>query len=198
MRFLIRTGSTLKFPDTDPIGSSIRCNWAQNHVNLGDQDSLWFTDGSKTESGCGLSIYGPNTRISMPLGPDTSVFQTEIMAVTHCVTDCRKYLATNTRITILSDSQAVLKALNSPRCTSKLVLDCRKALNGLADSSPVTLIWVPGHTNIEGNNICDSLAKEAARTPFTGPLPTCSLTKNQVREMLKTRADGEFRKLWLA
>ncbi|GAB0090086.1 Odorant receptor [Sergentomyia squamirostris] len=150
-----------------------REDWAQNHVNLGDQESIWFTDGSKTESGCGLGIYGPNTRISLPLGPDTSVFQTEIMAVTHCVTECRKYLATNTR------------------------LNHNTALNGLADSSPVTLIWVPGHTNIEGNNICDSLAKEAARTPFTGLLPIGSLTKNQVREMLKTKADSEFRRLWL-
>jgi len=39
----------------------------------------------------------------------------------------------------------------------------------------VQLLWIPGHSNIEGNEIADGLAKQAAITDFTGPEPVLGL-----------------------
>jgi len=40
----------------------------------------------------------------------------------------------------------------------------------------VRLLWNPGHSNIEGNEMADSLAKQAATTNFTGLEPVLGLS----------------------
>ena len=66
----------------------------------------------------------------------------------------------NRNIYILSDSQASLKALDSCRADSKLVLDCIRALNKLGRLNRVVLVWVPGHVGVMGNEMADELARK--------------------------------------
>lgn len=61
----------------------------------------------------------------------------------------RRYV--NKHIYILSDSQAVLKALYSSHFISKLVRECHHLIVKLAIRNRIQLIWVPGHKEIEGN-----------------------------------------------
>jgi ribonuclease HI len=65
----------------------------------------------------------------------------------------------NKRILIFSDSQAALKAINNPKVTSRLVVECMDALSELAERNEVTLMWVPGHSGILGNEKADELAR---------------------------------------
>jgi ribonuclease HI len=76
---------------------------------------------------------------------------------------------------ILSDSQAVIKALGKHQITSKLVWDCHQSFIQLAEHNRVQLIWVPGHEGIVGNEITDQLVRTGPEYPFTGPEPACGI-----------------------
>jgi ribonuclease HI len=114
---------------------------------------IWFTGGSRADSGTGSGIFGlrPNRSFSFPLGKLATAFQTEIYAILQCVCENIRRAYKNKQILILSDSQAALKALSSPKETSRLVAECLDALSALVSLNEVTLIWVPGHCGILGN-----------------------------------------------
>ena len=68
----------------------------------------------------------------------------------------------NRSINILSDNKAALLALTSTEVKSKLVWDCIKLIKELSTDNVVTVIWVPGHSNVFGNETADTLSKEGA------------------------------------
>lgn len=87
-------------------------------------------------------------------------------------------------ITILSDSQAAIKALTSHEQHSKLVWCCLQDLISLARNNRVTITWVPGHEGVEGNEAADLLAKTGAETPFIGPEPFCGIHKKHSKNII--------------
>jgi ribonuclease HI len=80
-----------------------------------------------------------------------TVFQAEVYAIIYCLLENIKRSYHNKRIFILSDSRAVLEALNSFPIKSKLVWNCFQLLLELAERNKVKLIWMPGHSGVEGN-----------------------------------------------
>jgi hypothetical protein len=81
---------------------------------------IWFTDGSRADSGTGSGIYGIrlNRRFSVPLCKFATVFQTTIYAILQCACENIRRAYKHKGILIFSDSQAALKALSSPKVTS--------------------------------------------------------------------------------
>ena len=51
------------------------------------------------------------------------------------------------------------------------MLECRDQVQLLAHQAPVTLVWVPGHNDIHGNEMADKLAKAGVSTTTIGPEP---------------------------
>ena len=124
-----------------------------------------FTDGSKMEEGTGAGVYCRELGIrnSYKLNNDCSVFQAEILAITKAA-EIVKALNTDFTgpVTIYVDSQAALKAVKSHTINSKAVHDCKTALNDIRQI--VGLCWVPGHNDIEGNEIADELARGGSQS----------------------------------
>ena len=65
-------------------------------------------------------------------------------------------------VSICSDSQAVLKLLQTVKTMSRLVPQCQKALNDISTWHTVGLYWVPGQARVQGNEITNKLARDGS------------------------------------
>jgi hypothetical protein len=94
---------------------------------------VWFTDGSKMREGTGARFYGQSLRrrLSFSLGKYATVFQAEIYAILACVYEIKLQNRSEKYVSICSDSQAALKALQAVRMSS-LVHQCQKALKDIS------------------------------------------------------------------
>jgi ribonuclease HI len=72
---------------------------------------------------------------------------------------------------IMSDSQAALRALKSYTFPSKLVAKCLDNLKRLTTKCKLTLMWVPGHTGVDGSEETDQLVNKGSETHVIGPEP---------------------------
>jgi len=61
---------------------------------------------------------------------------------------------------IFTDSLSYVKCLSSHENNNSLKSKIIKAINNYENE--ITIVWIPGHSNIEGNERADYLAKEAA------------------------------------
>jgi hypothetical protein len=88
-------------------------------------------------------------------------------------------------ILIFSDSQAALKVLSSPKVTLGLGAECLDALTALARQNEVTLMWVPGHCGIFGNEKAEKLARQEAAMPLLSPEPAPGIPRCSAKEAIK-------------
>ena len=63
-------------------------------------------------------------------------------------------------------------------CNNTIARDTINTLNRLGTSHSVTIHWVPGHTNIPGNETADELARRGSATMPVGPEPFLPFSKN--------------------
>ena len=78
-------------------------------------------------------------RLSFSLGRLATVSQAEIYAILACAHEIRFQGRPEKHVSICSDSQVALKALQAFRTTSPLVQQCQKALNDIATGHAVGL-----------------------------------------------------------
>lgn len=99
-------------------------------------------------------------------------------------------------IKIFSDSQAALKALGSYRCNSKTVWNCQKALTQLGKNNKLTLVWIPGHSGMEGNEAADSLARAGAGMSFIGPEPALGISSSTAKTSISAWTESKILQYW--
>jgi ribonuclease HI len=145
----------------------------------------------------GMGINGPSVRYYEALSASTTIFQAEMYAINVCTRIC---LSTEglagKHVYIMSDSQAALRALKSYSFTPKLVADCLDNLKRLTTKCKLTLLWVPGHTGLEGNEEEDQLANKGSETNFIGPEPFFGYSsmkyKSDLNEWIEQRKKDHF------
>ena len=96
-----------------------------------------------------------------------------------------------------SDSQAALKALDSCRVDSRLVLNCIKTLNRLGRRNRVVLVWVPGHAGVWGNEMADELARKGSEHTMCGPEPCMGLSTGTIKSAIKASANKQQLSEWI-
>jgi ribonuclease HI len=96
------------------------------------------------------------------MGSLSTVFFAEVMAILRCAELLLTKHHKRRRIHICSDSSAAIAALAKITTESSLVWECMQVLQKLSKSNRVTLMWIPGHQGIPGNEEADRLAKEGA------------------------------------
>ena len=126
----------------------------------------------------------------IPIDLHASVFQTEVLAINRCALYLLGRKPKRKHFTIHSDSQAAILALADPMTKSRLVEECKTALNQLGSLNTVILTWIPGHAGLEGNEAADKLARKGSSSPCFGPYPTLPISwssgKSHIRQLLNS------------
>jgi ribonuclease HI len=172
--------------------------WRNKNPSFPEDVLVWYTDGSRTDSGTGSGIQDirPNRGYCFPLGIHATVFQTEIYAILQCAYENIRRAYRNKRILIFSNSQAARKALHRPKVISRLVAEFLDSLSPLTDLNKVTLIWVSGHRDICGNEQADKLAIQASAISILGPEPALGIPKCMARGAIKKWTEHQHLKTW--
>jgi ribonuclease HI len=115
-----------------------------------------YTDGSKSEEGVGYSAHSFFRQIKVGLPRITSVFTAEASAIYDAG---KEKLEEWEQRLILTDSLSTVQAIDNNNKNPLI----QKIVKQLYDGGGKLVIkWIPGHSDIEGNEIADKEAKEAA------------------------------------
>uniref|UniRef100_A0A1I8HPB9 RNase H domain-containing protein n=1 Tax=Macrostomum lignano TaxID=282301 RepID=A0A1I8HPB9_9PLAT len=128
---------------------------------------------------------------SQHTGLNSSVFQSEVLAISSCAAELRRRQLSGRKFIFHSDSQAALRALCRSTASSRSVLDCNTQLNGLALGNQVELRWIPGHAGFLGNERADLLAKAGSAGALLGPGPGAPIPASVINSRVKRWADSE-------
>ena len=165
-----------------------------------------YTDGSAfnatTSAGCGALLKfpdGPDIEISDACGKSCSNYDAEIQGLISAVENIHQHFESGSSeamdIVIFTDSMSTLQALENLEVSNHLGIDCLAlSINKLLTSHDIqlTLQWIPGHCDLQGNETADRLAKEGARKEQ----PENPSSYNTVRKILRNNSRKEWLKRW--
>ncbi|KAK7012564.1 ribonuclease H-like domain-containing protein [Favolaschia claudopus] len=161
---------------------------AKDAGKWGDDTLVIYSDGSGYEGGIGAAATtvwrGVRSTRRVYLGPDSehTVFEAEV-AGTLLALDLARSASRARKVVILLDNQACIRALANrrPQPGMYLLTEFHRLLTALLKAKPrfhgnVHLAWVPGHSNVEGNELADEAAKQAAQgAGDSNPVQGCRL-----------------------
>lgn len=135
-------------------------------INDFDQHVHIFTDGSKDpvsgKTGLGVYVAGGQLQQSTRISDKVSVYTAELKAILCALEWIEQSKPLNSLI--CSDSAAALLSLKDGTSRSRpdILLECLCCLSKIERSGClVCFVWVPSHSDIEGNEMADALAKES-------------------------------------
>ena len=140
--------------------------FSEKRFNLIDDGwNFIYTDGSKEiNSSTSYAIVKENGT-SVMLGHlynFSSIFTAEALAILKALTAAKN---AKIKTVICTDSLSVIKAVRSPNRTKWNIINAIKDLILSADGK-LKLLWIPGHSDIPGNNYADESAKFACKAPM--------------------------------
>ena len=129
-----------------------------------------YTDGSGIKDQIGAAVHCPelSKTVKQHLGSETefNVYAAELLAINMAVNLAKKSCGPNTPYTeciIYADSQPAIIATTKPHKQSGQSIIC-ETLDNLESlqNVKISLVWIPGHMGIIGNEKADEAAKDAA------------------------------------
>ena len=153
----------------------------------------FYTDGSKTSHGTGSAFHSSHGSGQMPLLQMATVFTAELVAILSCLDRIAQLSITNSAI--FTDSLSSVQLLH-PTCSCfspyrDLILERAHELRSAGRS--ITLVWIPSHVGIPGNEAADSAAKAAALLP---PDPSIKVPARDMNAVAKRYIISEWQKMW--
>jgi hypothetical protein len=76
-------------------------------------------------------------------------------------------------------------ALSSYKIYSSIVIQCWTSLQALSTLNRMYLSWLPGHCNIEGNEMAEKMAREGSAGILCGPEPALPLSRSTAQMITK-------------
>ena len=124
--------------------------------------TTFYTDGSVVGNQTGCAIFSNNIEVKLKLPDNTSIFSAEMYAILKTIKLSRN--TNNRNILICCDSLSYLKSLQQIYNKNSIAIKIYDEIYNMKNEKKFILLWVSSHTNIRGNEIADSLAKEALQS----------------------------------
>ncbi|XP_075217980.1 uncharacterized protein LOC142322789 [Lycorma delicatula] len=142
----------------------------QELVSEHNQKLDFYTDGSKTANGVGSDFHCAGVSHLWSLPTVASVYTAELYAIWQALRYCEHYNVPS--FLICSDSMSSIQALQDTYSTDSLVKMILALLQVLTKKEQQsTLMWIPGHSSIAGNEAADEAARVAADEPEPEGIP---------------------------
>ncbi|GAB0094741.1 uncharacterized protein DMENIID0001_100670 [Sergentomyia squamirostris] len=130
--------------------------------------TVFYCDGSAYENKKGFAVTTETEIVLQERCHDSvSVFDLELLAIRKALKFCQDVFisphSSHSHYIVASDSLSSITAVQNLKNASPSVTEARNLLIGL--SGKVTLLWVPGHRGIPGNERVDHEAKAASQFP---------------------------------
>lgn len=152
-----------------------------------------YTDGSKTHEGVGLSIIFPPKKILYKLSPSCSIFTAEAMAILKAVEIIIQ--EEHSKFIILSDSLSTIKNIQNQFNPGDIATKIQNKLNKAYEhGKKITIIWIPGHAGIRGNEIADEQASLAIKNTDTPPIKQISY--DDTKKYIKKCINDKWQNIW--
>ena len=163
-----------------------------------DPSLIVYTDGSRMSerTGYGLAITCGMQVIEEECGylGDATVFQAEVHAIGRAcllLTKLNKFLGED--VLIMSDSQAAIMAIHSPKCTSATVAEAKDALMVARRCRRIGISWIRGHADFTGNELADHLAKAGGAQPSLHQLPVAAA---EAKARIRRYWHNKWQEIW--
>ena len=117
---------------------------------------IFFTNGSKTDNGCGCAYFvdlDPSTTVGKKLPKTCSIFNAEMYSIVIALKFIQSSSLSN--FVMFTDS---LSALQFSKLDHWIKIRIHKVINRC--NKNIIFEWVPGHSDIKGNDKADSAAKQ--------------------------------------
>ena len=140
------------------------------HLHKHESDIDFFTDGSKTDIGVGIGVTihfkttNKFTTWKNKLNSLSSIFFAELTAIYFALKSIIEHKSKS--FTIYSDSKSSLQAIQVTKSKHEIIRQIQALLFKLGyNNNKILFCWIPGHSNIKGNELADKQAKLAANNP---------------------------------
>lgn len=106
------------------------------------------------------------------ISPLADIMGAELFSILKALEYVQRNVRVSKGVVIYSDSLSSIKVLKNRKCHtySEVVYNIQKLVVSLNSSFPVKIQYIPGHKNIKGNEMADSLAKEAHNNDQLNPI----------------------------
>jgi len=161
-----------------------------------------YTDGSALSgtrnAGYGARIQFPDKtckELFGPCGEFCSNYEAEAAAIESALTEIENIFSNKqdqiTDIVVFTDALSVLQALENDNSRDRQITNVSKLISKIITSHEIKVIlqWIPGHTDIPGNDRADLLAKAGASKPQTETSASLKTAKQVIKQQKK--------KIWL-
>ena len=166
----------------------LETNYPKESWALGHSDGSY--ENAVRNGGAGVYIQyagGKEGKISLTTGLYSTNYKAEAEALKTAAAHIEASTHASPNVVLLTDALSVLQALQSNRDTE--LNDLSTALASLCRRHAVTLLWIPYHCNLPGNEAADSLTKEGT----TKEQVDRSTSYPEVKTSLKAKQHSKWR-----
>ena len=159
---------------------------------------LIYTDGSlikgevQREVGAGMYVQQAQLKYKWKLAEWHTILFAELFALQKAVAYAKD---SNAETLILTDSKAALQIIRSHKPKTYFLI--AQEIHHILESIPIGKVkfhWIPGHSQIRGNDVADTLAKEGAQSLI--PAAQTHVEYHEIRAEIKEATYQSWKRTW--